>query len=68
MVLYFVQNDQSAYFQSRAFGQCIAYAGMNVHRSNLREAKGRRSMVIQDVHSVKEAVDILRLISGLQPA
>ena len=68
MVLYFVQNDQSAYFQSRAFGQCIAYAGMNVHRSNLREAKGRRSMVIQDVRSVKEAVEILRQISGLQPA
>ena len=68
MVLYFVQNDQSAYFQSRAFGQCIAYAGMNAHRSNLREAKGRRSMVIQDVRSVKEAVEILRQISGLQPA
>ena len=67
MVLYFVQNDESAYFQSKAFGQCIAYAGMNAHRSNLREAKGRRSMVVQDVHSVKEAVEILRLIAGLQP-
>ena len=67
MVLYFVQNDQSAYFQSRAFGQCIAYVGMNAHRSNLREAKGRRSMVVQEVHSVKEAVEVLRLISGLQP-
>ena len=68
MVLYFVQNDQSAYFQSRAFGQCIAYAGMNAHRSNLREAKGRRSMVIQEVYSVKEAVEILQQISELQPA
>ncbi len=67
MVLYFVQNDQSAYFQSRAFGQCIAYVGMNAHRSNLCEAKGRRSMVVQEVHSVKEAVEVLRLISGLQP-
>ena len=66
MVLYFVQNDRSAYFQSKAFGQCIAYVGMNAHRSNLREAKGRRSMVVQDVHSVKEAVDILRQISEMQ--
>ncbi|MCD8318594.1 MAG: transcription-repair coupling factor [Paraprevotella sp.] len=66
MVLYFVQNDQSAYFQSKAFGQCIAYAGMNVHRSKLRETKGRRSMVIKEVGSVKEAVDILRQISTLQ--
>lgn len=66
MVFYFVQNEKSPYFQSRAFGQCIAYAGMNAHRCNLREANGRRSMVIQDVRSVKEAVDILRQISELQ--
>lgn len=66
MVLYFVQNEKSAYFESKAFGQCIAYAAMNVHRSNLREANGRRSMVIQEVRSVKEAVQILRQISELQ--
>ena len=39
---------------------------MNAHRSNLREANGRRSMVIQEVRSVKEAVQILRQISELQ--
>ena len=66
MVLYFVQNEKSAYFESKAFGQCIAYAAMNAHRSNLREANGRRSMVIQDVRSVKDAVQILRQISELQ--
>ncbi|WP_302983588.1 transcription-repair coupling factor [Paraprevotella clara] len=66
MVLYFVQNEKSAYFESKAFGQCIAYAAMNAHRSNLREANGRRSMVIQEVRSVKSAVGILRLISELQ--
>ena len=66
MVLYFVQNEKSAYFESKAFGQCIAYAAMNAHCSNLREANGRRSMVIQEVRSVKEAVQILRQISELQ--
>ena len=66
MVFYFVQNEKSAYFESKAFGQCIAYAAMNAHRSNLREANGRRSMVIQEVRSVKEAVQILRQISELQ--
>lgn len=66
MVLYFVQNEKSAYFESKAFGKCIAYAAMNAHRSNLREANGRRSMVIQEVRSVKEAVQILRQISELQ--
>ncbi len=66
MTLCFVQNAKSAYFGSKAFGQCIAYAAMNAHRSNLREANGRRSMVIQDVRSVKDAVRILLSISELQ--
>ncbi len=66
MSLYFVQNENSAYYDSKAFGQCIAYVGMNAHRCNLREVKGRRSMMVKEVHSVKEAVDILRFITGLQ--
>ncbi len=66
MVFYFVKNENSAYFESKVFGQCIAYATMNVHRSNLRESKGRRSMVIREVPSVKEAVSILKQISEMQ--
>ena len=52
----------------REQGFRIAYATMNAHRSNLREANGRRSMVIQEVRSVKDAVGILRQISELQAA
>lgn len=66
MTLYFVQNENSAFYQSKSFGQCIAYMSMNTHRCNLREAKGRRSMMIHEVCSVKEAVDILRYISEMQ--
>lgn len=66
MTLYFVQNPNSAFYQSRSFGQCITYMSMNIHRCNLREIKERRSMVIQDVHSVKEAVELLRYITELQ--
>lgn len=66
MTLYFVQNPSSAYYQSKAFGQCIAYMSMNTHRCHLREIKERRSMVIQDVHSVKEAVELLRYISEME--
>ncbi len=68
MLLYFVQNARSPYFASKAFGQCIAYAASNAHRCNLREADGRRSMVVREVRSVKEAVEILRQISDLQAA
>mgnify|MGYP006898721570 CR=1 FL=1 len=51
---------------SKGLKLTFAYAAMNAHRSNLREANGRRSMVIQEVRSVKDAVGILRQISELQ--
>lgn len=65
MTLFFVQNPDSAYYKSRAFGQCIAYATIYAHRCQLREEKMRRSMRITDVHRVEEAVEILRQISEL---
>lgn len=68
MTLYFVQNENSAYYRSKAFGQCIAYMGMNAARCRLREVGGRRSMVVQDVHSVKEAVGLLHYISDMEEA
>jgi transcription-repair coupling factor (superfamily II helicase) len=65
MSLYFVKEEDSPYFQSKAFGQCIQYMTMNMHRCQLREVKERRSMLIKDVHSVKEAVEILSYIVDL---
>ncbi|MCM1107692.1 MAG: transcription-repair coupling factor [Clostridium sp.] len=66
MTLYFVNKSDSPFYQSRAFGQCIAYMSMNVHRCKMREADGRRSMLIQEVETVKEAVELLDYIAGLQ--
>lgn len=66
MSLYFVNKADSPFYQSRAFGQCLAYAGMNVHRCSIRETDGRRSMVVREVNSVSEAVAVLSYISELQ--
>lgn len=66
MSLYFVENVESAYYQSKAFGQCLSYVGMNAHRCQLREVKGHRSMLIKDVDTVKAALEILQQISALQ--
>lgn len=67
MTMYFIANDASAYYKSRAFGQCIAYMGMNAQRCRLRDTNGKHTMVIDEVSSVGEAVDILNMISGLDP-
>ena len=67
MRLYFVHDDDSPFFQSQAFGQCIAYATLHVADCQLQEVGGRRSMLIQGVTSVKSACQILEDMQNIVP-
>ena len=62
MYLYFVSISDSPYYQSEAFGKVINYMTQNVRRCNLREANGKRSMVVNDIPSVEVALSICRAI------
>lgn len=60
MQMQFVSNTQSAFYQSAAFERVINYIGYHPRRCNLKEKNGKRSMVVSQVASVKEAVEILK--------
>lgn len=60
MQMQFVSNTQSAFYQSAAFGRVINYIGYHPRRCNLKEKNGKRSIVVSQVASVKEAVEILK--------
>lgn len=62
MQMQFVSNTQSAFYQSAAFGRVINYIGYHPRRCNLKEKNGKRSMVVSQVASAKEAVEILKEI------
>ena len=62
MILFFVSNPDSPYYQSEAFGRIIEYATNNVRRCNLREVNGKRSMVVSNISSVDAALSILNEI------
>lgn len=64
--LFFVQNPESAFFQSTAFGQLIAFATTNVHRCQLEEREGRRSLLVREVGSVEQAVALLQQMQQVQ--
>ena len=59
MAMYFPQNAQSPYYQSEAFDRILTYAGRNVRRCQLREQQGKRSMLVANVQSVEEAMNVL---------
>ena len=62
MVLFFVSNLESPYYQSQAFGKIITYMSKYPRDCNLREQNGKRSMVVKDIHDVQSAVSILQEI------
>ena len=66
MMLYFVSNLESPFYQSKAFGKVIAYMGSHPRYCNLREQNGKRSMVVKNVENVETAVSILQEIVSME--
>ncbi len=65
MTLYLVASPDTAYYKSKAFGRMLHYLQNNVSRCILREANGKRSVIINNVNTVREALDILKEIRSL---
>lgn len=68
MSLFFVGDENKAYYQSNAFGRVLAYLQLFPMRCALRERNGKRSMRIDKVTSVSDALAILDTIASLTPA
>ena len=56
MTMFFVSNPNSPYYQSQAFDSILNYIATNPRRCNIRENNGKRSLVVNDVKSVGEAI------------
>ena len=63
MTLFFVTQNDSPFYQSEAFGLLLDYVAHNPRRCQFREVNGKRSMVIGDVPTIEEAVQILTSIN-----
>ena len=59
MALFFVSNAESPFYQSPAFDRILDYVGQHPRRCQLREQNGRRSLVITDMLTVRDAVTLL---------
>ena len=63
MTLFFVTQNDSPFYQSEAFDKLLQFVGHNPRRCQFRELHGKRSMVISDVPTIEEAVNILKTIN-----
>ena len=65
MYAYFVGDENKAYYNSRAFGRIINYIQQNPQRCQLREKNNKRSIIIANVNTVHQALDILHIITAM---
>jgi len=63
-IAYLVSNAQSPYYQSEIFGKLLTYISRNPRRCQLRDVKGKRSIVILSIHSISETYAILKGIQN----
>ncbi|MDE7418672.1 MAG: transcription-repair coupling factor [Muribaculaceae bacterium] len=67
MYVYFVGEENAAYYASTAFGRMLAWLQLDPKRTKLRDINGKRSFLIADVPTVSEALSILETIRALPP-
>ena len=65
MRLYFVQAENSPYYQGQAFGQIVAYFTTNAANCQLSERNGHKFLNITRVSNVQSAIRILENISNI---
>lgn len=69
--IYFVNDDNRAYYQSSAFGRILAYLQANPRQCQLKDViiqgKTTHSMIVSEVASVSTALQILTEISKSTP-
>lgn len=68
MFVYFVGDDNRAYYESPMFGRLIQFLQQNPRRVRIRETNGRRSFAIADVPNTETATHLLDTILSLTPA
>ena len=64
MRLVFVSNADSAFYQSPVFDRIISFFSVNSGRCQLREKNSQRSMIVSDISTVSDALQILEAINS----
>lgn len=67
MRLYFVGDDNKAYYNSAAFGKVLAYVQQNPRRCSIKEINDRRLMVFDGIAGVSDALSLMTAMEAQTP-
>ncbi|MBQ6190943.1 MAG: transcription-repair coupling factor [Bacteroidaceae bacterium] len=66
--LFFGPDDDNPFYNGRIFGQIVEYAKANAYRCHFKQDKGKISLLIDEVNTISEAVDLLKQINNTKYA
>ena len=58
--LFFGPDDDNPFYEGRIFGQIVEFVKANAYRCNFKQENGKISLLIDDVNTITEAVELLR--------
>lgn len=62
LIGYFVSNPLSSFYQSSTFDNILAYLAKSFKNSRLREQNGKRSLVIENIENISQALGQLKIM------
>ena len=62
--LFFGPDDDNPFYEGHIFGQIVSFATANAYRCHFKLDKGKKSLLIDDVQTIGQAVELLRQINA----
>ena len=66
MLVWFVSNQQSSYYQSPVFEKVIRFVQKNPNLFQMKEAKDKLTMSAESINSISDAMKILNKIERFE--
>ncbi|MDP4188207.1 MAG: hypothetical protein Q8905_09180 [Bacteroidota bacterium] len=64
MILYFVSNQMSPYYQSKTFSDIIGFVQRQPGLFSLKEGKEKLTLNVEKISNLEEAIKLLEKIAG----
>ena len=62
--LFFGPDADNPFYEGRIFGQIVEFATANAYRCHFKQDKGKMSLLIDDVNTISEAVELLKRVKN----
>ncbi len=66
--LFFGPEDDNPFYEGSIFGQIVGFATTNAHRCHFKLDNGKKSLLVDDIYNITQAVELLTQINNIKVA